>query len=184
MTSGPHLPPDEIAAGPLVLSRSFPNAGAAVALAIRQSLDHLRPWMPWATDEQATVAAQTERLRQAVARWEAGTDHIFELRHADGDSAVLGAIGLHRRIGACAIEIGYWTHVDHSGQGYMGAAAKAVTSVARGLPDVERVEIHTDEANLRSAAIPRKLGYRLDRVDERIPQAPAESGRLQIWILP
>jgi RimJ/RimL family protein N-acetyltransferase len=167
-----------------VLTRSFPEAAAAVALAIRQSLDHLRPWMPWATDEQATVAAQTERLRQAVASWDAGTDYIFELRHPEGDGAVLGAIGLHRRLGAGAIEIGYWTHVDYSGRGYMSAAAKAVTSVAQALPDVERVEIHTDEANVRSAAIPRKLGYRLDRVDERIPQAPAESGRLQIWILP
>ena len=66
----------------------------------------------------------------------------------------------------------------------MSAAAQAVTEAAAALADVDRVEIHTDEANERSAAIPRKLGYRLDRVDLRPPQAPAESGRLQIWISP
>jgi RimJ/RimL family protein N-acetyltransferase len=85
---------------------------------------------------------------------------------------------------ARAIEIGYWTHVAHAGRGYMTAAAGSITQVAGALPDVDRVEIHTDEANLRSAAIPRKLGYRLDRVQTRRPEAPAESGRLQIWVYP
>jgi RimJ/RimL family protein N-acetyltransferase len=93
-------------------------------------------------------------------------------------------IGLHRRIGPRAIEIGYWTHVAHAGRGYMTAAAKAITDVAEALDNVDRVEIHTDEANVRSAAIPPKLGYRLDRVDTRRPEAPAESGRLQIWVRP
>ena len=97
---------------------------------------------------------------------------------------MVGIIGLHRRIGPRAVEIGYWTHVDHAGRGYMTAAAKAVTEAAEALDDVDRVEIHTDEANLRSAAIPQKLGYRLDRVDVRIPEAPGESGRLQIWVRP
>jgi RimJ/RimL family protein N-acetyltransferase len=93
-------------------------------------------------------------------------------------------IGLHRRIGPRALEIGYWTHVNHAGRGYMTAAAKAITHVAEALDDIDRVEIHTDEANVRSAAIPPKLGYRLDRVDTRRPEAPAESGRLQIWVRP
>jgi RimJ/RimL family protein N-acetyltransferase len=66
----------------------------------------------------------------------------------------------------------------------MSAAAKAVTEAAEALDDVDRVEIHTDEANVRSAAIPRKLGYRLERVDVRRPEAPGESGRLQIWVRP
>ncbi len=46
-----------------------------------------------------------------------------------------------------------------------------------------RIEIHTDEANAISASIPRSLGYRLDRVDELPPEAPAHSGRLQIWVM-
>jgi len=47
---------------------------------------------------------------------------------------------------------------------------------------VSRVEIHCDEANVASSAIPRKLGYRLDRVSPYPPEAPGESGRRQIWI--
>jgi hypothetical protein len=51
------------------------------------------------------------------------------------------------------------------------------------LSDVVRVEIHTDEANAISAAIPHRLRYRLDLVDELRPKAPAHSGRLQIWVM-
>jgi hypothetical protein len=38
-----------------------------------------------------------------------------------------------------------------------------------------------DAANLRRAAIPARLGSRLDRVETRTPEAPGESGRTQIW---
>jgi hypothetical protein len=31
--------------------------------------------------------------------------------------------------------------------------------------------------------VARRLGYRLDRIEERHPEAPGESGRLMIWIL-
>jgi len=47
---------------------------------------------------------------------------------------------------------------------------------------VTRVEIHCDEANVASSAIPRKLGYRLDRVSQYPPEAPGESGQRQIWV--
>jgi RimJ/RimL family protein N-acetyltransferase len=66
----------------------------------------------------------------------------------------------------------------------MSAAARAVADAAAALPDVSRVEIHTDEANVRSAAIPRKLGFRLDRVDRVTPEALACIGRMQIWVKP
>jgi RimJ/RimL family protein N-acetyltransferase len=183
-------PPETIDAGVVILRRNRTADAAAVARAVRESLDHLEPWMPWATPEAGRIETQAARIVEVEAGWERGTDFVYALRPADGgenpdgDDVVLGIIGLHRRIGPRAIEIGYWTHVAHSGRGYMSAAAKAVTEAIEALPDVERVEIHTDEANLRSAAIPQKLGYRLDRIVVRTPEAPAESGRLQIWVRP
>jgi RimJ/RimL family protein N-acetyltransferase len=144
--------------------------------------------MPWANPGAATVEAQATRIAEVEAGWERGTDFVYLLVTGEedppGDNGVLGMIGSHRRLGPGAIEIGYWTHVAHGGRGYMTAAARAMTQAAEALDNVKRVEIHTDEANVRSAAIPPKLGYRLDRVDTRRPQAPAESGRLQIWVRP
>jgi RimJ/RimL family protein N-acetyltransferase len=197
-------PPEHIDAGFIALRRNRIGDAAVVARAIRESLDYLQPWMPWANPAAGTVQAQSARLAEVDAGWQRGTDFVYLLVHRPGDEEVadrdeagrsagggqagpdevLGVIGLHRRIGPGAIEIGYWTHVAHAGHGYMTAAARAITQAAEALHDVERVEIHTDEANVRSAAIPPKLGYRLDRVDCRRPEAPAESGRLQIWVRP
>jgi RimJ/RimL family protein N-acetyltransferase len=201
-------PPERIDAGLVILRRNRAADAAAVARAVRESIDHLQPWMPWANPGAGSVQAQAARLAEVEAGWQRGTDFVYLLVPEDTDGSVagpsgggacsgpeegapeereevvLGMIGLHRRLGPGAIEIGYWTHVDHSGRGYMSAAAKAITQAAEALSDVQRVEIHTDEANVRSAAIPPKLGYRLDRIDIRHPEAPAESGRLQIWVRP
>jgi RimJ/RimL family protein N-acetyltransferase len=139
--------------------------------------------VPWANEENATVEHQEARLAGVVAGWEAGTDFVYVARLA-GHPSLVGMIGMHRRIGPGGIEIGYWAHARHAGRGYMSAAARVVTDAAMALPYISRVEIHTDEANLRSAAIPRKLGFRLDRVDAVVPDAPACTGRMQIWVKP
>ncbi len=84
------------------------------------------------------------------------------------------------RIGPGAVELGYWVHVDFTGRGYATESARALTQAGLALSDVVRVEIHTDESNAISAGIPRRLGYRLGRVDELPPKLPAHSGRQQI----
>jgi len=174
-------PPGTIDVPDGVLSRVREADGDQIALAVRASLDHLRPWMPWATEAAAQVEAQRVRCREAEDLWAHGSDYIYALRQ-DQTGPVIGTFGLHRRIGPGAIEVGYWVHADFVGRGYATAAVAALTHAGSTLADVDRVEIHTDEANVISAAIPRRLGYRLDRVDLRPPEAPAESGRLQIWI--
>ena len=44
------------------------------------------------------------------------------------------------------------------------------------------VEIHCDEANVRSAAVPRRLGYTLAELRDKPPATPAERGREMVWI--
>lgn len=176
-----HSPPETLILPGAELSRVRERDGEHFALAVRQSLEHLRPWMPWATEAAAAPETQRARCRQAEELWSQGSDYLYVLRQRAG-GPLIGTVGLHRRIGPSALEIGYWLHVDWTGLGHATAAAAAVTAAALALPDIDRVEIHTDEANTRSAAIPQRLGYRLDRVDHRSPQAPAKIGRQQIWI--
>lgn len=145
------------------------------------SLDYLRPWMPWATPDAAARPTQLVRVAEADQMWEAGTSHIYSVLTADHGTLV-GEIGLHRRVDEGSVEIGYWIAESHAGRGFGTLAAGAITSVALALPGVGQVEIHCDEANGASAAIPRKLGYRLDRIETRMPEAPGETGRLMIWV--
>jgi RimJ/RimL family protein N-acetyltransferase len=46
---------------------------------------------------------------------------------------------------------------------------------------VRRVEIHCDEANQRSAAVPARLGYRLAEVVDHERMTPGETGRRLVW---
>lgn len=177
----PHSPPEIIELPIGVLARIREADADQIAEAVRASLDHLRPWMPWADEAAAAPEAQRQRARDAQEQWVRGSDYIYVLRpHSKGP--VIGNFGLHRRAGLEVIEIGYWVHVDFVRQGYGVAGAAALTQAAMALPDISRVEIHTDEANTASSSIPRRLGYRLDHVETQPPDAPAESGRHQVWV--
>jgi RimJ/RimL family protein N-acetyltransferase len=176
-------PPERVDAGPVILRRVRETDAGAIAAAVASSMDHLRPWMPWATPDAALRKTQIARVAEADQMWEAGTSHIYSLLTANLGTLV-GEIGLHRRADDNSAEIGYWIAASQSGRGFGTHAAEAMTAVALALPGVNRVEIHCDEANKASAAIPRKLGYRLDRMENRMPEAPGETGRLMIWVLP
>ena len=61
------------------------------------------------------------------------------------------------------LEIGYWVRSDRTGRGYATSAARILTDTGFDCcPDVDRIEIRCHPANLASAAVPPKLGYRLD----------------------
>jgi RimJ/RimL family protein N-acetyltransferase len=172
-------PPEWIDAGQLVVRRATVADAEAISVSVLESLDHLRSWMPWATTEMATVEAQTRRLAEDA--WDADTEYGYVMV-TEVDPGIVGACGLHRRGGAGCVEIGYWVHVSHTGRGYATAAAKALEDAAWSLPDVERVEIHCDAGNTASAAIARRLGFRLDRTESHSIDAPGECGRHMIWV--
>jgi RimJ/RimL family protein N-acetyltransferase len=173
-------PPERVAAASVVLRRVRASDAGAIAAAVSASLDHLRPWMPWASAEAAERGSQLARVAEADHNWESGIGYVYSVLTAV-DGTLVGEMALHRRPADGSIELGYWIAAGQAGQGYGTSAAKALTTVALALPDVDRVEIHCDAANAPSAAIARKLGYRLDRIEDRRPEAPGESGRLMIW---
>jgi RimJ/RimL family protein N-acetyltransferase len=160
----------------LVLRRVHMDQAEGVALAVGASLDYLKPWMAWATRDAAEPRIQRIRVAEADELWESGSDFIYSIMLRPD------RIGLHRRVGEGGIEIGYWIDVRYAGRGLGTEAARMLTGVALALPGVTRAEIHCDEANQASAAIPRKLGYRLDRIDPHEPEAPGEQGRRMVWV--
>lgn len=176
-------PPEQLAAGPVLLRRPRPDDAAPLAAAVLASLTHLRPWMPWADDDAARVEVQRDRLADAEMAWNLGTDFLY-LVIGPQDAEVVGSFGLHRRRGPGVLEMGYWLHVQHTGLGYATAAAAALTDAALALPDVHTVEIHCDQANRASAAVPQRLGYRLLAVEDAPVEAPSETGRQLIWVSP
>lgn len=173
-------PPEEIDGGIVCLRRVRHDDAAALEEAIEASIDHLRPWMPWMSRQP--LREQTRHwCHDCERRWDDGSDFAY-LLHAPGDHNVFGSMALHDRVGPGGIEIGYWIHVAHLGRGYATTAAGVLTEAALALPGIKRVEIRCDVANQRSAAVPARLGYRLDRIVDTEAAAPGETGRNMIWI--
>ena len=175
------MPPEEVRSPRLVLRRVHADHAEGIAMAVGASLDYLKPWMAWATRDAAEPRVQRIRVAEADELWESGSDFIYSVLLVP-DWTIVGEIGLHRRVGEGGIEIGYWIDARYAGRGLGTEAAGLLTGVALALPGVTRAEIHCDEANLASAAIPRKLGYQLDRIDAHEPEAPGEQGRRMVWV--
>jgi len=174
------VPPKRIEIDGLVLRRWEPQDAQPSLEAINGSYEELHAWMEW-LPEPRTVEQHREWLEKQLDSWPAGFSYNYGIFDA-ADGTLFGAIGFHDRVGPGGLEIGYWCHTAHTGKGVITRAARELTRVALGLDGVERVEIRCDEANVRSAAVPRRLGYRLDRVEEDGIHAPADTGRGMVWI--
>ncbi|MET0460197.1 MAG: GNAT family protein [Ilumatobacteraceae bacterium] len=165
----------------VVLRRHEERDLDAMHAAIETSRDHLRPFIPFADQCRQETATFIDR---AIASWEDRSDFRYlVIDGVDGRGDVLGGCDIHRRIGPDAAEIGYWLRASATGRGIVSVAAAALTDAAFAIDGVERVEIHCDVANTRSAAIARRLGYELDRIDPVPMTAPGERGLLMIWIV-
>src|SRR5262245_24825909 len=137
----------------LVLRCWSPEDAPLLEEAVDASLEHLRPWMPWANEEQPDLDSRVQVLREFRAKFDTGEEFIYGI-FDPAESRVIGGTGLHMRSGPDVREIGYWIHVDHTGKGLATESTAALTNVAFVVDGVSRVEIRCDPANVRSSAVP------------------------------
>jgi RimJ/RimL family protein N-acetyltransferase len=172
--------PDVLEASPLTLVRWRPEDVDDVLDAVRSSFAELRQWMHWA-QTVPTRDEQRAALADGVAAFDAGTDFQFLFREP-ATGTLVGAGGLHRRVGPGAAEIGYWVRTDRHNRGYATRAAQAMTDAAFAyLEDVGRIEIHMDCTNLASARVAERLGYRLMYTERRDKLALSHTGEAFVW---
>ena len=142
----------------LVLRAWSPADAPALMAAKNASKEHLLPWMPWAQLEPTDLDANLALIRAWRAQFDTDKDYVYGIFDRE-DSTVLGGTGLHERVGLKAREIGYWVRVEAVNRGIATETAAALTKVGFEILGLDRMEIHCDARNTRSAAVPRKLGY-------------------------
>jgi RimJ/RimL family protein N-acetyltransferase len=162
----------------LVLRRWVPADAEVLGRAVTESAEHLRPWMAWIAEEPLALERRRARLAEWEEEWSQGGDVLLGI-FLDGQAA--GGCGLHRRIGAGGLEIGYWIHPSFLRRGLATGAARLLTGAAFALPGINRVEIHHDKANHASAGVPRKLGFEWLGESPDVPEAPADLGIEWRW---
>jgi RimJ/RimL family protein N-acetyltransferase len=167
-------PPYRIETDRLVIRCWEPEDAPLLKEAVDSSLDHLRPWMPWAQFEPQTLDEKLELVRSFRGQFDLGTNFTYGLFDPD-ESRALGGSGLHPRGGEESLEIGYWIRADAIGRGLATEVAAVLTRVGFEQFGLTRVDISVDPENERSLAIPRKLGYVEEgRLRRRLP--PKEDG--------
>ena len=163
--------PTQIETERLLIRAPQPGDGRAINEGIRESLDELRPWMPWAQVVPSVAESETY-AREAALRFRNREDlPLLLFRQSDG--LYVGSSGLHNILWSVPrFEIGYWVRTSLSGQGYITEAVSGITAMAFERLDAVRVEIRCDARNERSAAVARRAGFTLEAClhkDSRTP---------------
>src|SRR5699024_6656421 len=155
--------PTEFTSERLLIRMPLPGDGKKVYDAIRYSRTSLQKWLPFAQQEQSEEEVEIN-VRLAHIDFLKREDlrlHIFCKKTKN----FIGSSGLHRiDWDVPKVEIGYWIDDRYSGKGYITEAVERITMYAIDEIKARRIEIHCDEKNVRSRAIPERLGFELEGI--------------------
>ncbi|MGV2910646.1 GNAT family N-acetyltransferase, partial [Bacillus safensis] len=132
--------------------------GKIVNQAIKDSFSELKAWLPFA--QKLPTAEETEiNLRNAHINFLKRESFRF-LIFDKNSNHFIGTTSLQRidwTIPKC--EIGYWVNTKFSGNGYMTEAVEKLADFGLNNIKFRRIEIRCESTNLKSRAIPEKLGF-------------------------
>ncbi|MEM7802567.1 MAG: GNAT family N-acetyltransferase, partial [Chloroflexota bacterium] len=119
----------------------------------------LKPWMDWAENIPDDIEYEAI-MRQSRIEYLKRED--LQLLITDKSTGIIiGSTGFHRIDWSIPkVEIGYWISKSHEGQGFVTETVRALETIAFDHLGAQRIEIRCDADNEKSAAIPRRLGYR------------------------
>jgi RimJ/RimL family protein N-acetyltransferase len=156
-----HDLPEVIETERLLIRAPRPGDGLPTYEAVLESLPELRQWMTWA-QQMDTPEEHEIRVRRAIAHFHLRDDMRMNLFRKT-DDLLAGICGIHLRDPVVpSYEIGYWARTSCQGQGYITEAVQALTRLTFEKLAAQRIEIHCDGDNHRSAAVAERCGYILE----------------------
>lgn len=133
------------------------DAPALFELTIRNR-ERLRPWMSW-VDFLRDVDDTRGFIRESLRKFRSGRSLQMGIWW---NGNLVGTIGLFRADNTePEAEIGYWIDAAAEGQGLVTRATQRIAQYAFEKWQVATVRIRVDPENVRSRAIPERLGFRL-----------------------
>lgn len=174
----------------LILRCPRSSDAAVLNEAVRESIDQLRLWLPWAQVEQTLPQSEAE-CRRMQAKFLLRDDlpmFMFE-RTADGaEGDFIGGTGLHRIDWQVRrFEIGYWCRNSRVGRGFVTEAVRALTQFAFERLRARRVEVRTDDSNQRSWQVAQRAEFALEgvlRSESLTPQGEPRDARVYARVAP
>ena len=156
----------ELSDGVVTLRPPRPEDVSGLYAAVRESMDALRPWMSWVSDDYSIRDARTW-IEAQPSNWKEGVHYGFLIADPgrSGDEAILGVCGLgHPNDVHRFVNLGYWVRSGRRGQGVAGRATRLVAAFGFRSLDLVRVEIVVSVGNSASLRVAEKVGARREGV--------------------
>ncbi len=149
--------PESIRSSRVTLKKHSADLAQTMFNYVDQDRERLLEFLPWVKFTN-TVQDEINFIKMTHDQWERHEGYGYGI-FLNADETYIGNVGVHSIswIGD-RCEIGYWILGNFEGHGYMTEATAALTNEAFKL-GFNRVEIHCDPANVRSANVPRRLGF-------------------------
>ncbi|MFF2090671.1 GNAT family N-acetyltransferase [Paenibacillus sp. NPDC058174] len=155
--------PAEFETERLLIRMPRPGDGKLVYESLQASKTELKHWLPFMQKEQNEADTEAN-VREAHAKFIAREDLRLLIFLKDTGQFV-GSSGLHNpNWDIPKFEIGYWLDTRHSGTGIMTEAVEGIISFAFSKLKARRLEIRCDSLNVKSRAIPERLGFTLEGI--------------------
>ncbi|MCQ4087071.1 GNAT family N-acetyltransferase [Saccharibacillus sp. JS10] len=147
----------------MIIRATRAGDGAELNAAIRESQTELNVFLPFARtmpEPEATEILMRRKRLEFLNR----TDLMMLMTDRETHQ-ILGAIGLHRMDWEVRrFEIGYWIRTSRSGEGLVTEGVHGITEFAALQLGANRISIHCDDRNERSAAVAKRAGFTLEGV--------------------
>ncbi|MFT3744900.1 MAG: GNAT family protein [Pyrinomonadaceae bacterium] len=173
----PDLTAVELDLGNRVVVRNFKDSDAEDIFAtVHRNIDHLH-FMHWIKPDYSLNDAFEflERSKNNAEKGESLSLGIF------ADDAFIGSIGfVHFEMAARRTEIGYWIDAAFEGTGVISRACERLIDYAFNDLGMNRIEIRCSAENMRSAAIPKRFGF---KKEAHLRQQELRQGRLHDFLI-
>ncbi len=152
-----------------------PHMAAELAAVVRKNLDRLKIWMPWAVDDYSVKMASEFVQRSLAGFAESGQIQALIL----WKDRVVGVIGFHHLdLENRSAYVGYWIAEGFEGKGIITRCCRVMVRYLFETLELNRVQINCNVENVRSRAVPERLGFKLEGVHREIEYV---NGRYGDW---
>src|SRR5579871_1177726 len=136
---------------------------SAVFAVVDHDRAYLREWLPW-LDSNTQVDDSLSFIRITLEQF-AKNQGLTAGIWCGGEFA--GVVGTHKIDWLNRkVEVGYWIASTFQGRGIMTEACRLLTDHAFREWELNRVEIHCAPGNVKSCAIPKRLGFEFEGVQK------------------
>jgi len=108
-------------------------------------------------DPPATIEELHEPLRSCIQAWEQGQSYSFTIDGSQGGDFI-GRVSIRRTTEPNVWSLGYWTHPDQQGMGYMSEAVQAIVRFGFESLQAERIEAAYATWNVASKKVLERAG--------------------------